>query len=108
MWENHADPEIRRVSKPVPEPVYPAYVVSESDKGVDDLRVAMVATPQPTPDQMEILFSSTVGECSCSDAGPSSGGGGGGGFATRINSKLRPQDPGGGGGATRITGEELL
>ena len=44
------------VSKPVPEPVYPAYVVSKSDKGVDDLRVAAVATPQSTPDQMEILF----------------------------------------------------
>ena len=56
VWESHADPEIRRVSKPIPEPVYPAYVVSESDKGVDDLRVAAVATPQSTPDQMEIIF----------------------------------------------------
>ena len=59
MWESHADPEIRRVSKPVPEPVYPAYpayVVSESDKGVDDLHVVAVATPQSMPDQMEILF----------------------------------------------------
>ena len=56
MWESHADPEIRRVSKPVAEPVYPAYVVSESDKGVDDLHVAAVATPQSMPDQMEILF----------------------------------------------------
>ena len=56
VWESHANPEIRRVSKPVPEPVYPAYVVSESDKGVDDLRVAAVATTQSTPDQMEILF----------------------------------------------------
>ena len=56
VWESHADPEIQMVSKPVPEPVYPAYVVSESDKGVNDLRVAAVATPQSTPDQMEILF----------------------------------------------------
>ena len=56
MWESYADPEIRRVSKPGPEPVYPAYVVSESDKGVDDLRLAAVATPQSTPDQLEILF----------------------------------------------------
>ena len=56
VWESHADPDIRRVSKPVPEPVYPAYVVSESDKGVDDLRVAVVTNPQSTPDQMEILF----------------------------------------------------
>ena len=50
VWESHADPEIRRVSRPGPEPVYPAYVVSESDKGVDDLRVVAVATPQSTPD----------------------------------------------------------
>ena len=28
VWESHADPYIRRVSKPIPEPVYPAYVVS--------------------------------------------------------------------------------
>ena len=45
VWESHADPDIRRVSKPGYEPVYPAYVVSESDKGVDDLCVAAVATP---------------------------------------------------------------
>ena len=56
VWENHADPEIWRVSKPGPEPVYPAYIVSESDKGVDDLRVAAVATPPSTPDQLEILL----------------------------------------------------
>ena len=36
MWKSHADPEIRRVSKPGPESVYPAYVVSESDKGSGD------------------------------------------------------------------------
>ena len=30
VWESHADPEIRRVRKPGPEPVYPAYVVGES------------------------------------------------------------------------------
>ena len=56
VWESHADPEIRRVCKPGPEPVYPACVVSESDKGVDDQRVAAVATPQSTPDQVEFFF----------------------------------------------------
>ena len=56
MWESHADPEIRRVSKPGPEPVYPAYVVSEADKGVDDIRVAAVATRQSTPDQVDNCF----------------------------------------------------
>ena len=47
VWDSHADPEIWRVSKSVPEPVYPAYV-----NGVDDLRVAAVATTQSMPDQM--------------------------------------------------------
>ena len=56
VWESHACPEIRMVSKPVPELVYPAYVVSESDKRVEDLRVAAVATPQSKPDQMEIMI----------------------------------------------------
>ena len=48
VWESHADPG--------PELVYPAFVVGDSDQGVDDLRVAVVATPQSTPDQVEILF----------------------------------------------------
>ena len=26
VWKRHADPEIRRVSKPGPDPIYPAYV----------------------------------------------------------------------------------
>ena len=56
VWESHANLEIRRVSKPGPEPVYPAYMVSESDKGVDDPRVVAVATPQSTPDQVENFF----------------------------------------------------
>ena len=56
VWESHVDPEIRRVSKPRPETVFPANVVSRSDKGVDDLRVAAVATLQSTPDQVENFF----------------------------------------------------
>ena len=42
VWESHADPEIRRVSKPGPEPVHHAFVVGESDDVVDDVRVATV------------------------------------------------------------------
>ena len=56
MWESHADSEIQRVSKPGPETVFPTYVVSESDKAVDDLRVAAVTTPQSTPDQVKKSF----------------------------------------------------
>ena len=29
VWESHADPEVRRISKPSPDPIYPAYVVGD-------------------------------------------------------------------------------
>ena len=38
VWESHADPEIRRVSKPGPELIYPAYVVGDPDKVVEEIR----------------------------------------------------------------------
>ena len=79
VWESHADPEIRRVSKPIPEPVYPAYVVSESDKGVDDLCVAAVRHSTIYAISDGDSFLSTVGESSCSNTGPSSGFGATGG-----------------------------
>ena len=56
VWESHADSDIRRVSKPGPDPAFPTYVVSGHDRGVDDLRVAAVTTPQSTPDQVEDFF----------------------------------------------------
>ena len=56
VWESHADPEIRRVSKPGPEPIYPAYVVGDSDKGVEDIRVAAVTKQKSTPDQVEAFL----------------------------------------------------
>ena len=31
IWESHADPAVHRVSKPSPDPIYPAYVVGDSD-----------------------------------------------------------------------------
>ena len=31
VWESHADPEVRPISKPSPDPIYPAYVVDDSD-----------------------------------------------------------------------------
>ena len=55
VWESHADPEIRRVSKPGPEPIYPAYVVGDSDKVVEEIRVAAVTKPKSPPDQVEDL-----------------------------------------------------
>ena len=56
IWESHADPEIRRISKPGPEPIYPAYAVGESDNGVDEVRVVAVTKPKSPPDQVEDLL----------------------------------------------------
>ena len=53
VWESHADPEIRRVSKPGPDPIYPAYVIGDSDKVVEEIWVAAVSKPKSTSDQME-------------------------------------------------------
>ena len=53
VWESHADPEIRRVSKPDPEPIYLANVVGDSYKGVEEIRVVAVTKPKSMPDQVE-------------------------------------------------------
>ena len=50
VWESYADPEIRRVSKSGPEPIYPAYMVGESDDRVNEVWVAMVNQPKSHPD----------------------------------------------------------
>ena len=56
VWESHADPEVRRVSKPGPDPIYPAYVINDSDKVVEEIRVAAGTKPTFTSDQMEELL----------------------------------------------------
>ena len=53
VWESHADTEIRQVSKPGPEPIYPAYVVGDSDKVVEEIWVAAVTKPKSSPDKVE-------------------------------------------------------
>ena len=56
VWESHADPEIRRVSKPGPESIYPAYVVGDSENVVEEILVAAVTKPKSPPDQVEDLL----------------------------------------------------
>ena len=56
VWESHAEPKVRRVSKPGPDQIYPAYVISDSDKVVEEIRVAEVTKPKSTLDQMEELL----------------------------------------------------
>ena len=55
VWESHADPEVRRVSKPMPEPTYPAYVVNEPEYETEPVRVVTVNKPNSSVDQMEEL-----------------------------------------------------
>ena len=56
IWESHADPEIRRVSKPSPDPIYPAYAVGDLDHVGETLQVAAVTKPKSPPDQLENLL----------------------------------------------------
>ena len=42
VWESHADPAVRQVSKHSPDPIYPAYVVGDSDNISKTTRVVAV------------------------------------------------------------------
>ena len=56
VWESHADTEIRRVSKPNPEPTYPTYAVNDSEHGAEAVRVVTVNKPNNSLDQVEELL----------------------------------------------------
>ena len=56
VWESHAEPEVCRVSKPMPEPAYPAFVINESEYETEPVRVVTVNKPNSSVDQMEALL----------------------------------------------------
>ena len=56
VWESHADPEVRRISKPMPEPAYPTYVVKQPDYETEPVCVVTVNKPNSTVDQSEVLL----------------------------------------------------
>ena len=56
VWESHADPAARWVSKPSPDPIYPAYVVGDSDNISETTHVAAVTRLKSGPDQLEGLL----------------------------------------------------
>ena len=56
IWESHADPAVCRVSKPSPDPIYPAYVVGDSDNISEMTQVASVTRLKSGPDQLEDLL----------------------------------------------------
>ena len=42
VWESHADPAVRRMSKPMPDPIYPTYAVGDTNSDNEVTRVAAV------------------------------------------------------------------
>ena len=56
VWESHADPAVRWVSKPSPDPIYPAYVIGDADKISETTRVAAVTGQKSGSDQLEDLL----------------------------------------------------
>ena len=56
VWESHADPEVRLISKPSPDPIYPAYVVGDLDHISETKRVVAVTRPKSGTDQLEDML----------------------------------------------------
>ena len=56
VWESHADPAVRRVSKTSPDPTYPAYVVGDADRTSETTRVAAVTGQRSGTSQLEDLL----------------------------------------------------
>ena len=57
VWESHADPSVRRVSKPMPEPAYPAYMIKKQTEYEDEpVRTMTVNRPESSVDQSKELL----------------------------------------------------
>ena len=56
VWESHADPSVRRVSKPMLEPEYPAYMVKKPEYEAEPVRAVTVNKPDSSVDQSKELL----------------------------------------------------
>ena len=56
VWESHADPAVRRISKPMPDPIYPTYVVGDTDRDNEITRVAAVTGLKSDQNQLTDLL----------------------------------------------------
>ena len=56
VWESHGNTEVRRVSKLMPEPVYPTYAVEQPDYETEPVCVVTVNKPNSQVDQSEELL----------------------------------------------------
>ena len=60
VWESHSDSSVRRVSKPMPEPAYPAYVVKKSEYESEPVRTVTVNKPESSVDHGKELLRKLV------------------------------------------------
>ena len=56
VWESHGTTEIRRVSNPIPEPVYPTYVVEQPDYESEPVCMVSVNKQNSQVDQTDELL----------------------------------------------------
>ena len=56
VWESHGTTEIRRISKPIPEPVYPTYVVEQPDYESEPVCIVSVNKQNSQVDQTDELL----------------------------------------------------
>ena len=56
IWESHANPAVRRVSKPSLDPIYRAYVVGDAENNSETTRVAAVTGQKSSSNQLEDLL----------------------------------------------------
>ena len=56
VWESHGTTEIRRVSKPIPDPVYPTYVVEQPDYESEPVCMVSVNKQNSQVDQTDELL----------------------------------------------------
>ena len=72
VWESHADPSARRLTKPSPDPIYPAYAVGDDDYNIGTTRVAEVTGHKSKPHQLG--GHAPAGAKDCGAAGSEAGG----------------------------------
>ena len=56
VWESHADPADRGISKPSPDPTYPVYAIGDADGDIEATRVAAVIGQRSSQNQLEDLM----------------------------------------------------
>ena len=52
-WESHADPAVRRIGKPNPDPTYPTYTVGDADSYNETTKVAVFTGQRSGQNQVE-------------------------------------------------------